>query len=99
MLLFLSYQVSSIVSRGIGALDVFLTWIFVTSVDPSRLVGDLMKSTSASPLIGGLNFLPGQNGLELGRLGWVLREQSDAAETDRRWRRRASRRTHDARDS
>src|SRR5438309_3331324 len=58
MLPSLSNHVSTTLSRAMGPDDVFFTWILVTSVVPSRLVGVRTMSIVASPRTGGVNFFP-----------------------------------------
>ena len=61
-LLALSYHVSEIVRRGMGAREVFFTVIRVTTMSLpltfSRFVTGDVYSSAASPLMGGVNFLP-----------------------------------------
>ncbi len=54
----MSYQVSSIARRRIGAFEMFFTWSVVTTISFSRFVDGLVNSTSACPLKAGANFLP-----------------------------------------
>src|SRR5205823_5173168 len=70
------YQVSSIVSRGIGAFEMFFTVNTVTTMSFSRFGAFLTNSTSAWPLIGGVNFLPARIDVIGGDCVWP-----DCAET------------------
>src|SRR5712691_5606884 len=73
--LFLSNQVSSIAKRAIGAFDMFFTAIVVMTRSLSRLVVALVKSTSAAPLMGGVNFLPARTDVIGGAWGCVCAKE------------------------
>ena len=102
-LLALSYQVSEIVSRAIGPSEMFFTVTRVThhvlAADFSRFVTGAVNSSAASPLTGGVNFLPASTDGHRRGLSRLTRRSGSGAQRCGNQRRGETRHARDSYDS